>query len=83
MIWDSDDAELSGDVEIVSGRIKALTCNDDNVFMLSEHSAECYDFNAQLTATAAVSNDYVDFVYLDSSLIFLGYREINKIEFKN
>ena len=83
MIWDSDDAELTGDVEVVSGRIKALICNDENVFMLSEHSAECYDFNAQLTATAAVSNDYVDFVYLEDSLIFIGYRDINKIEFKN
>ena len=83
MIWDSDDSELTGDVEVVSGRIKALICNDENVFMLSEHSAECYDFNAQLTATAAVSNDYVDFVYLADSLIFIGYRDINKIEFKN
>lgn len=83
IIWDSDSAEISGDVEIVSGKIKALVCNDENVFMLSEHSAECYDFSSALTATAAVSNDYVGFVYLEDSLIFIGYRDINKIEFKN
>ena len=83
MIWGSDDADLSGDAELISGRVKALVSNDDNVFMLSEHSAECYDFDAHLTATAAVSNDYVGFVYLEDSLIFIGYRDINKIEFKN
>ena len=83
MVWDSDDADVTGDVVIDTGRVKALECNDESVFMLSEHSAECYDFDAQLTATAAVSNDYIDFVYLEDSLIFIGYRDINKIEFKN
>lgn len=83
MIWDSDDSGLEDRSESVSGKVKALVCNDDNVFMLSEHSAECYDFDLQMTATAAVSNDYVDFVYIEDSLIFIGYRDINKIEFKN
>ncbi|MBR1752814.1 MAG: hypothetical protein IJ740_19600 [Ruminococcus sp.] len=83
MIFNCDDTDIKGDVEITSGSVKALRCVDDRIFMLSESSAECYDINASLTATAAVSNDYVDFVYLDDALIFIGYRDINKITFKN
>ncbi len=83
MIFNSDDKDITGDVSIDSGKVKALCCDDENVFMLSEHSAECYDLGANLTATAAVSNDYVDFVHMKESLIFVGYRDINKIEFKN
>ena len=82
LIFSSDDNDITGDERITSGVIKSLVIDDDNVFMLSEQSAECFDDHAELIATAAVSNEYVDFVYLDDSLVFLGYREINKIKFQ-
>ncbi|MBR1663354.1 MAG: hypothetical protein IJ696_03395 [Ruminococcus sp.] len=83
MIFNCDDEGIKGDVNIESGSVKALISDSDRIFMLSEYSAECYDLKANLIATAAVSNDYVDFVYLEDALVFIGYRDLNKIQFKN
>lgn len=81
MIAHCDSNEITGTASIDTGDVKSLECMEEDIFMLSEHSAECYDKGGELVATAGVSNDYVDFVYLEESLIFIGYREINKISF--
>ena len=36
-----------------------------------------------LLATAAVSSEYLDFVYLNDSVYFLGLHEINKNSFRD
>ena len=51
-------------------------------FVLGEDNIEAYDSAGNLLATAAVSSEYLDFVYLNDSVYFLGLHEINKIAFE-
>lgn len=52
-----------------------------DIILLKGRKADCYDSHGNLTATADVASDYLDFTSIGSNLYFLDYREINKIEF--
>ena len=49
--------------------------------MLTNQSLDLFSISGKQIATANVSNDYVDFVFIDDEVLFLGYREINKIDY--
>lgn len=79
---DSDETEPKT-VTAENGLPKKIVCSDDKVMLLSDRAVDAFDLNGNCIATVGASSDYTDFVYLNQSVYFLGYREINKIEFKN
>lgn len=54
---------------------------DSDIILLKGRKVDCYDSHGNLTATADVASDYLDFTCIGNELYFLDYREINKIEF--
>ncbi len=78
---DSDGDKPDSVVYIQSGTPKKMTAENKKIILLSEDNIEAYDSAGNLLATAAVSSEYLDFVYLNDSVYFLGLREINKISF--
>lgn len=65
-----------------SGSPKKVACFDSMAFVLSSNSLDAYAADSSLVATAAVKNEYSDFVYCDNAVYLLGKREMNKIVFK-
>ena len=83
-IFDSDsDEDKPRDVKSDNGTPKKVVLSKNRVMVLCDRAAEAYDFKGNRTATAEVSSDYTNFEYLNDAVYFLGYRDINKIEFKN
>ena len=78
---DSDGDKPDSVVYTQSGTPKKMTAENKKIILLSEDNIEAYDSAGNLLATAAVSSEYLDFVYLNDSVYFLGLREINKISF--
>ncbi len=79
---DSDGDKPDSVVYTQSGKPKKMTAENKKIILLSEDNIEAYDSAGNLLATAAVSSEYLDFVYLNDSVYFLGLREINKIAFE-
>ena len=83
-IFDSDsDDNKPRVVQSDNGTPKKVYLSKNMVLVLSDRIVESYDLKGNCTAKADVSPDYTNFSYLNDSVYFLGYREINKIEFKN
>ena len=74
---DSEPVEIS-----VSERIKTIKTYFSHTFVLSDKTISAYNARGKSISMANVKNDYVDFVYIDGNIFFMGYRDINKIEFK-
>ena len=66
---------------VIDEKIKAIKTYFSHTFVLSDKTVSAYNARGKSISTANVKNDYVDFVYIDGSIYFLGYRDINKIEF--
>lgn len=79
---DSDGDKPDSVVYTQSGKPKKMTAENKKVILLGEDNIEAYDSAGNLLATAAVSSEYLDFVYLNDSVYFLGLHEINKIAFE-
>lgn len=83
-MFDSDSDETTPRTAVAEhGFPKKLVCSHKKVMLLSDNAVDAFDLSGNCVATVEVSSDYTDFVYLNNSVYFLGYREINKIEFKN
>lgn len=65
-----------------SGEPKKVICFDSLAFVLSSGRLDAYAPDSTLAATAAVADDYTDFVYCGSAVYLIGKREMNKIVFK-
>ena len=70
-------------VQTENGLPKKLISNGRKTLLLSDRAVDAYDLRGNCVATVEASIDYTDFVYLNKSVYFLGYREINKTEFNN
>ena len=66
-----------------SGDPKKVLSTRNRVILLSDRAVEAFDLKGNCIAKAEASSDYTNFAYLNDSIYFLGYRDINKIEFKN
>ncbi|MCD7773098.1 MAG: DUF5711 family protein [Ruminococcus sp.] len=73
---DNDALEFELDEEI-----KSVECDSRNTYVLTDSLLNLYSMSGTQIATAQVSSDYVDFIALDDEVLFLGYREINKIDY--
>lgn len=73
---DSDEIEID-----IDEKVKTVSCDSKNTYVLTDRNIELFSTSGKQLATAKVSNDYVDFISLDDTVLFLGYREINKIEY--
>lgn len=73
---DNDTLEIEFDE-----KIKSVNCDTRNTYVLTNQSLDLFSISGKQIATANVSNDYVDFVFIDDEVLFLGYREINKIDY--
>lgn len=74
---DSEPVEI-----VVNEKIKTIKTYFSHTFALSDKTISAYNARGKSISTANVKNDYVDFVYIDGNVFFLGYRDINKIDFK-
>lgn len=74
---DSEPVEIA-----VKERIKTIKTYFSHTFVLSDKTISAYNARGKSISMAKVKNDYVDFVYIDGDIFFMGYRDINKIEFK-
>ena len=50
--------------------LRKMTAENKKVILLGEDNIEAYDSAGNLLATAAVSSEYLDFVYLNDSVLF-------------
>ncbi|MBQ9375698.1 MAG: hypothetical protein IJU04_05115 [Ruminococcus sp.] len=75
---EEDKVELA---ETNGGEPKALTASGRKVFLLGDRAVESYDMNGNCLATADVTDEYTNFVYLNDNVYLMGYRAIDKIEF--
>lgn len=66
---------------VVDEKIKTIKTYFSHTFVLSDKTISAYNARGKSISTANVNNDYVDFVYIDGNIFFMGYRDINKIEF--
>ncbi len=62
-------------------KIKSVKCDSRNTYVLTNKALDLFSMSGKQIATAQVSNDYVDFIFIDDEVLFLGYREINKIDY--
>lgn len=70
-------------VEItVEEKIKTIKTFLSHTFVLTDKTICAYNARGKSISKANVKNDYVDFEYIDGSIFFMGYRDINKIEFE-
>ena len=74
---DSEPVEI-----VVDEKIKTIKTYFSHTFILSDKTISAYNARGKSISMANVKNDYVDFVYIDGNIFFMGYRDINKIEFK-
>lgn len=83
-MFDSDSDESEPRIAVAEhGFPKKVACSHNKVILLSDNAVDAFDLSGNCVATVEASSDYKDFVYLNNSVYFLGYREINKTEFKN
>lgn len=69
-------------VEItVDEKIKTIKTFLSHTFVLTDKTISAYNARGKSISKANVKNDYVDFEYIDGNIFFMGYRDINKIEF--
>ena len=73
---DSEPVEI-----VVDEKIKTIKTYFTHTFVLSDKTISAYNTRGKSISTANVKNDYVDFVYIDGNIFFMGYRDINMIEF--
>ena len=73
---DSEPVEI-----VVDEKIKTIKTYFAHTFVLSDKTISAYNTRGKSISTANVKNDYVDFVYIDGNIFFMGYRDINMIEF--
>ena len=73
---DNDSLEIKLD-----DKVKSVRCDTRNTYVLTSKELDLFSMSGKQIATANVSNDYVDFVFIDDEVLFLGYREINKIDY--
>ncbi len=65
----------------VDEKIKIIKTYFSHTFVLTDKTISAYNARGKSISTANVQNDYVDFEYIDGNIYFMGYRDINKIEF--
>lgn len=74
---DSEPAEI-----IIDEKVKTIKTYLSHTFVLSDKTISAYNARGKSISKADVKNDYVDFIYINGNIFFMGYRDINKIEFK-
>lgn len=79
-LFDSEE-EKAEIAETSGGAPKKLFTSGRKVFLLGDRAVEAYDLNGNCLATADVTDEYTDFVFLNDSVYLMSYREMNKIEF--
>ena len=83
-LFDADSDEKSPKLATAeNGTPKRLVCSGKKIMLLSDRAVDAFNLKGDCIATVAASSDYTNFVYFDDAVYFLGYREINKTEFKN
>lgn len=65
----------------IDDKIKSLSVDSKNTYLLGNRTMMLFSATGSQLATADISSAYVDFVYLDDEVLFLGYSEINKIDY--
>lgn len=73
---DTEPVEIS-----VDEKIKTIKTFLSHTFVLTDKTISVYNARGKSISKANVKNDYVDFEYIDGNIFFMGYRDINKIEF--
>lgn len=73
---DSEPVEIT-----VDEKIKTIKTFLSHTFVLTDKTISAYNARGKSISRANVKNDYVDFEYIDGNIFFMGYRDINKIEF--
>lgn len=74
---DSEPVEIT-----IDEKIKTIKTFFSHTFVLTDKTISAYNARGKSISKANVKNDYVDFEYIDGSIFFMGYRDINKIEFE-
>ena len=74
----SDSDEIDIDID---EKVKSVSVDSKNTYVLGNRTMMLFSPSGKQLATANISSDYVDFVYIDDEVLFLGYREINKIDY--
>lgn len=70
-------------VEItINEKVKTIKTFFSHTFVLTDKTISAYNARGKSISKANVKNDYVDFEYIDGNIFFMGYRDINKIEFE-
>lgn len=83
-IFDADSDKIEPNVAISeSGLPKKLITYGKKTMLLCDRAVEAFDSRGNCIATVEAEVDYTDFAYLNESVYFLGYKEINKTKFKN
>ena len=75
----SDDEEPS--VLKINGEIKKLDIVDGDVAYLTQSSFAFLNDNAKVIAVAELDKSYSDFLVIDNDVFFIGYNEVDKINF--
>lgn len=73
---DSEPVEIT-----IDEKIKTIKTFLSHTFVLTDKTISAYNARGKSISKANVKNDYVDFEYIDGNIFFMGYRDINKIEF--
>ncbi|MDE6149777.1 MAG: hypothetical protein K2F81_06755 [Ruminococcus sp.] len=79
-LFDSEE-EKAEVAETNGGTPKKLIVSGRKIFLLGNRLVEAYDLNGNCLATADVTDEYTDFVFLSDSVYLMSYREMNKIKF--
>lgn len=61
---------------------KKVLVNTTNTFVLTDKTVSVFNKRGNELAKADVTSDYVDMQYIDDNIFFLGYEDINKMEFE-
>lgn len=83
VIFDAD-SDVLGANQVISaedGDPVSVHIYGTDIILLKGRQIDCYDVGGNLTATAKVESDHIDFTCIGDNLYLLDYREINKIEF--
>lgn len=69
-------AEFKTDSEIIK-----LDIVDGDAAYLTKHSFAFLNHNAKVIASAEIEKEYSDFVAMDDAVYFMGYNEVDKVDF--
>ncbi len=78
LLYTADETEITQTTIDEAVQIHAL---DDLVYILTDDTVFSVNSTGKTVATAELSDNYSNFVYIDEMVYLLGYREIDKVEF--